>query len=634
MMERQEKLIKILIKSFPTPISREDLGKALDVSVSTIRDDIQSINSELKKEGCEIILKRGMGVRLNKDSNRILNQLCEWNTGENTDYRSEKIILFLLQNLSRRVSYKTLENQFSISDSSLRRNIMQIKDILAREYQSVKLSTSNGILIQGDEEELRKLLSNTLVKVGKINDLYGFKSSYKTIEKVVLESFKLNISFIQKKLKELCQKNHLYLSDVSFNAIIFHIAISIYRLQQNCSLKRTFLPHEESSNYNEIKNFCISIFEYYHVPFNENEMDLIYQQISNSSLNEFDLSNQQTDTFKDAEKIAKEIIKLVEEYKQIEVTSEVIKNTLILHILPTISRLKTNEYLKNPILNTIKSEYPDVFGLAWMSNKFFENYLGEKINEDEIGYLAIHIQTMIEQFQSKNAIKTIIVCSQGIGVSQFLMIKLSTYFRDELSVVGAISESDLNYEIIENADLIISTYSIQSFKENIVVSPLLNKDDIERIEIFIQNFTNKNFNFFTPENLKYSIKSTLKKQDEIIDMVEKELVGLGYVGKDFKNAILQREKVCSTSVGNRIAIPHADMKIVKKSVLYLVTTEKPIVWGSDEVNIVLFVVLNSNDSKKYMEHLKNIYRNLYLESFQKKLFQINDEKELFQLINQ
>ena len=69
-------------------------------------------------------------------------------------------------------------------------------------------------------------------------------------------------------------------------------------------------------------------------------------------------------------KIANHIKELVQSILNITV-SEKNFNNLVLHLRPMINRLEHNMQIKNPLLENIKREYPEAYGIAWMCNPIF-----------------------------------------------------------------------------------------------------------------------------------------------------------------------------------------------------------------------------------------------------------------------
>ncbi|NME66188.1 PRD domain-containing protein [Clostridium cadaveris] len=68
-----------------------------------------------------------------------------------------------------------------------------------------------------------------------------------------------------------------------------------------------------------------------------------------------------------------------------------------LYLRPAINRLKYKMILRNPLLDSIKENYPEVFGAMWIASSVFEKHFGMRISEEEIGYIVLHICAGIER---------------------------------------------------------------------------------------------------------------------------------------------------------------------------------------------------------------------------------------------
>ncbi|WP_099336541.1 PRD domain-containing protein [Clostridium cadaveris] len=70
---------------------------------------------------------------------------------------------------------------------------------------------------------------------------------------------------------------------------------------------------------------------------------------------------------------------------------------LSLNLRPAINRLKYKMILRNPLLDSIKENYAEVFGAVWIASNVFEKHFGMRISEEEIGYIVLHICAGIER---------------------------------------------------------------------------------------------------------------------------------------------------------------------------------------------------------------------------------------------
>lgn len=90
------------------------------------------------------------------------------------------------------------------------------------------------------------------------------------------------------------------------------------------------------------------------------------------------------------------------------------------------------------------------------------------------------------------------------------------------------------------------------------------------------------------ENIR--VKAAPASQEEVIRQVGQMLVDAGYVEQPYVDAMLQREKSCSTFMGNGLALPHGveeAKKEIKASGIAVMTFQEAIDWGGNEVNVVI-----------------------------------------------
>lgn len=133
------------------------------------------------------------------------------------------------------------------------------------------------------------------------------------------------------------------------------------------------------------------------------------------------------------------------------------------------------------------------------------------------------------------------------------------------------------------------------------------------------------------ENAKIRLDIDAKEKFQIIN----ELVQSLKINKDkeemLTNAVIQREKIGSTGIGNGIAIPHTRSLVIKELMVAIGRPVKPIDFGAlDEkpVNLVFLLVAPPYASKReYLILLGKIAETFNEISADEKLFSINNEEE-------
>jgi activator of the mannose operon, transcriptional antiterminator len=312
--------------------------------------------------------------------------------------------------------------------------------------------------------------------------------------------------------------------------------------------------------------------------------------------------------------MAKEIIEIAERVLQVKLSGDkMLLNGLILHLRPTINRLKYGLNLRNPILNEIKENYPDIYGAAWMTSVVFEKYLGIKIKEEEIGYICLHLGASVER--NKHPLRAFIVCASGIGTSQLIAARIERAFR-QIEIKDVISATALRNRDLNEVDLVISTVPVEVDKPLLVISPLLKENDIKKIEIFINTGV-------SPDS-----------KDTAIGNMCQDLVRRGYVTEEYTKSVFERERTAITAVGGGVAIPHGSPGFVNKSCIALTVLESPIDWveGEEQVDIIFMICINEQEVENSGKIFRNFYNKISEDDFLEGIRSSKDKKRVYEIL--
>ena len=154
------------------------------------------------------------------------------------------------------------------------------------------------------------------------------------------------------------------------------------------------------------------------------------------------------------------------------------------HIKPMINRLENSIHVKNSLLDQIKMTYETIFGkIAQVSKQVSKNYQLPAINEDENGFITLYFARMIETNQLP--IRTLIMCTTGIGTSELLRVKVEKKFP-ELQIVEIIATRNIKKSLKDYSDieLILTTIHLQEKVpiKSLLVSAMFTMDDQYRLQ--------------------------------------------------------------------------------------------------------------------------------------------------------
>ena len=152
-----------------------------------------------------------------------------------------------------------------------------------------------------------------------------------------------------------------------------------------------------------------------------------------------------------------------------------LEDRLTVHLLSAYHRLQNGIRYHNPMLAEIEQAYRSLFQLTKITVKSQERSLDVTFTDDEIALIATYFGGAFLQQGETIQKDILVVCSSGIGTSQFLLMQLRARYP-ELRFTGPLSVSDCRSMSLENAGLILTTTQRRSFENApcpvLLVSPL------------------------------------------------------------------------------------------------------------------------------------------------------------------
>ena len=87
------------------------------------------------------------------------------------------------------------------------------------------------------------------------------------------------------------------------------------------------------------------------------------------------------------------VIEYIEDCLNIEIDKKSLDYArFVTHIRFAIERILTDKRLKNDLVGVIRNVYPLAYKIAQEVSKFIEEELEKEVTEDEVAYLAMHIE--------------------------------------------------------------------------------------------------------------------------------------------------------------------------------------------------------------------------------------------------
>lgn len=476
----------------------KELIGLLNLKERSIKYKIDNINYVLSESGYDIKLKFEHYNLMLTDKEKKLSQFLRNFKIENYSFnKSERVEVLEFAYLFTLKAYKAeeLEGVLNMGRSALKSDLYELKKSFARENLSFSSTPKLGLSVKGSENTIRRLMIERILKYFYVKDFNKLllKDDTCMISRAV-EFFAKNIlSYDVKKifdmLKLLEKKMNKVMSEEGFRVLLIYVLVSSFRtgkfpLTAEDVSNESFLKSAE-----EYKMINEAVKEAGETAFNEYEILKFTEYLLGTYSYNFKYSFY--DNWVKMETLAKEMIKNIEEETGILVTNKKFEEEVIRYLRPAIYRIK------NDIQNTavdykkVMERYNFLYKATEKSLKSLEEFLGKKIDANEIAYLTVYLRMAVENYRKNEKRETdkniVVVCKYGYGTSQLIKGRLDYIYKVK-NIKVLPYEEYLSYNL-DNIQLIISSLNLEKSDRNIPiikVSPLLDDNDIKKLDFYLE----------------------------------------------------------------------------------------------------------------------------------------------------
>ena len=637
MNARQIFLLEFLLKQHEY-LSANQLAEKYGVSTKTVYQDIDKLNDffdegELKSRIDKVPRK---GIKLSADEERKkIHSLLLVNKHESgvqdfsPEYRESELIKRLFINQEELDIYDFAEEMY-VTESTVHRDIDKLEKNLGQFNLKIRIK-HDQLFVDGDEWNIRKALQSYVIQVQSLG-------REENIERFFLEK---DIEICNEAISRLSQKYHHQFSEEYSCLLLVECLIFKKRTDHN-----NFLNERTSNLINDLNHLEVYFFsgELLESIINKSFSEISPYEIEAMaySLLAYGFSIQSADYIQSIDHQVNELIQKVSNLLSLDLSKDNhLKLMLSNHISKMIFRLRNQIYITNPALEEIKKQYSSLFNVIWIAIRGLSKYYEINISNEELAFIVIHFQLAIEKIVKP--LNIVVICQNGIATSELIMSKLHKIFDSDAKITN-INARELDFYDLSNIDLIISTIALPEVTVPVIeVSPILTKDEIESIRSFYSEHMTDNYTLirtsldgrkFNLESLQtlikkpYLIRETMKSKKECLEKMIKECDSSNRKNKEFKESILERETLGSTSVYTGVALPHCDPRFVEQSELIVMTLDKPINWGKNNVKLIILIAVAENDIPIFKDSLIALYSVIENQELMNELVQLENGDEI------
>lgn len=257
--------------------------------------------------------------------------------------------------------------------------------VLIKEQGVEKILLAKGI---GFNKKFGDILEDNLEvdKVFSIED----KKNQENLKEVYNRVDGEFVAICEEALAEISEELGEELNETIHIGLIDHLAIAMKRLKNKEQINNPFIVEIEtlySVEFEMAKKIVNKLQDKYEIDFPEGEIGFITLHI-HSARNGKMLSNSIKYSY-----LSNKIIIYIEE----KFNSKIDKRSLdyarfLSHVRFTIERVLTDTVLKNDLTEIIKKSYPVSYKIAEGASKIIEETLDKKVYDDEVAYIAMHVE--------------------------------------------------------------------------------------------------------------------------------------------------------------------------------------------------------------------------------------------------
>lgn len=600
MKEKQKHLLKILLQQ-DTPISSQILAEKMNVSVRTIKNYIYELN---KFGAVPVITSSNVGYKVVREEARSLldEQKNEITLPQTFKERSFFIIKKLLIE-NQQLNIFDLSEELFVSYSTLKSDLSRMNK--AYEKYHVKFMLKHAeIQIIGEEKEKRRLFSYIIFE----------EVPHKFVDKQILEAMfeKEDIEKLSVIIQSIMQESNYHLNDFSFVNLMLHLLILLESVRNDKSLvSRNWFSSWLREDKAQLVTKMIGLIE--------KEFDLTLNSLEKEEIHMIFQANANyvpSNNFKELEQIigkdiSQTVVLILDDVQRtfgINLLSENFLVPFSLHVSGLFSRAHLDTSLKNPMLDSLKIDFPMVYDVAVYISLRLGNCFNITINEDETAYIALHIGSELEkQKRNLSKIQTVLLCPKYMDLDIQLYENLNDHFGNDLIIQKVISNyseiADLHFELLittlsvpETTDfLVIELSPIFTERQRLILIAQLGDLRLDRKKSILR----KHFDDYFDEKCFTSRLKSDSSQTVISEMCQ-VLEAENIVPAEFEDHVLERECASSTAF-EAVAIPHSVYMDAYQTIINVAISEKGFIWGDKKIHVVLLAAINDIDRGSFAD---------------------------------
>lgn len=529
---RQVQILHYFLESddFTSP---QPLANQLSVSLRTLQRELAELEPFLAGFGIRFKKKFGRGMKLH-GSEAALDKLAEYLRSSDdaaplyTAEERQAVIKHMLLSGKEPVKLYAISRALNVAESTVSNDLQKIEPWFRKYDILLHRKPGLGVYIEGAEKQIRAALADLLYENVTQEQLmtliYDRENAGREKLRDEIRNRLLNfidpawLLKIEQVIQRMEQKRGYPMADNAYVGFVVHLALAAERLKnrEEITIEREILERlKDTPEFELAAELAERLSETLELEFPESEIGYITMHILGARSNNVICSDFD---YTELEEYTNRMISIMEQELKLELGSDDrLATNLTTHLRSAVKRIELGMPVRNPLLQHVKTEYPEIFAATRKASRCLEEKLGKPVPEEEVGYLAMHFGTAIlnKMESGREKYRVLLVCSSGIGTSQLLQAQIKLKLPS-LQVEGTVSLMQLDDWLHNNppVDLVLTTLPLEIDHVNaFTVSPFLTDDEIARIERRLEQLRRQRDGSPQPELERESVTQTVEQVD-------------------------------------------------------------------------------------------------------------------------
>lgn len=589
------------------------LAESCEVSSRTIRKRIKELSNIINQNGGEIEAKAGSGYKIRVFDDKLFSRFIKNMKSKRSLFPNSKeeriqyILDYLLLSENEYTKIEYLAQQLFVSRTIVTEDLKVVRKKLLKYNVQVENKPKYGMRLIGTEFNMRLCIANN-VNSNLIQDEEFMETQQRDLKK------------ISEILVKTLEENMFQLSGMAYQNLVTHIYLMIKRSgYKEAAIIISEKRMEEIQNLyrTEIKiakKLLINLESLFKTNINPIEVYYIAIHLAGKRvIEEEQLLEGNLVISDEINEMVKAMLDTVNEYFRIDLKNDLeLRMSLALHLIPLKTRLDYNLAVKNPMLKQIKTRFTLAYTIAVQACTIFESKFCISIEDEEVGFFALHFNLALERKKSNNNQKNIlIVCSSGKGTAKLLAYRCQAEFGKYVNKIETCDLYQLEHIDFKQFDYLFTTVPI---KRQVPIPILeikyfLEGEDLDDAKkIFKQDELDFVLKYFDERLFLTNVEVTSK--DEVLDYIVKKIGETKNIPANFLESVKNRESQAVTEFGNLVALPHPDTPMTDTTFVTICILNKPILWGERKVQFICLMSIEKNVDKDLQLFYKIISRFL------------------------